>query len=246
MFIRKSGFSLIELLVVIAVIAILASILMPVFLSAKRSALKTVCASNLSHISKAMEMYTSDYNGFYPNTNDPYLWMGRRWRWPIWNYLETGAKYNPNDPNGPNQLTGKKNSVLACPSDPTPGNKWDKTSYGFSASFYHLPDQIDSMVTQQLYNGSFPSPPCVSMNVNTVSFPSQKVMVADWLGSHTASASGWWSWDGSRNYLFADGHIKYLDANRILKAISPIAGVNRTAYPDINLTTNGIMGKDID
>lgn len=45
-----SGFTLIELLVVIAIIAILASILFPVFAQAKNSAKKIASASNMKQI----------------------------------------------------------------------------------------------------------------------------------------------------------------------------------------------------
>lgn len=64
--IRNKGFTLIELLVVIAIIAILASILFPVFAKARWSARKTVCLSNMKQIGLAMMMYSQDYDESYP------------------------------------------------------------------------------------------------------------------------------------------------------------------------------------
>lgn len=60
------GFTLIELLVVIAIIAILAAILFPVFASAKASAQRSACCSNLRQIGVALLIYTDDNNGRYP------------------------------------------------------------------------------------------------------------------------------------------------------------------------------------
>ena len=58
-----SGFTLIELLVVIAIIAILAAILFPVFIAAKETSRRTVCASNLKQYGLAASMYAEDNNG---------------------------------------------------------------------------------------------------------------------------------------------------------------------------------------
>jgi prepilin-type N-terminal cleavage/methylation domain-containing protein len=80
---RKTGFTLIELLVVIAIIAILASILFPVFARARESARRTSCLSNLKQLGLGVQMYTQDYdervppayqyNG--PTANELYSWM---------------------------------------------------------------------------------------------------------------------------------------------------------------------------
>ena len=61
-----SGFTLIELLVVIAIIAILASILFPVFARARSQARKTVCLSNMKQIGLSLMMYAQDYDETYP------------------------------------------------------------------------------------------------------------------------------------------------------------------------------------
>ena len=62
----RRGFTLIELLVVIAIIAILAAILFPVFASARESARRTTCVSNLRQLGMAAHMYAGDYDELFP------------------------------------------------------------------------------------------------------------------------------------------------------------------------------------
>jgi prepilin-type N-terminal cleavage/methylation domain-containing protein len=62
----RRGFTLIELLVVIAIIAILASILFPVFARARENARRTSCVSNLKQIGLGMMQYVQDYDEAYP------------------------------------------------------------------------------------------------------------------------------------------------------------------------------------
>ena len=66
MFVLHRGFTLIELLVVIAIIAILASILFPVFSQAKEAAKRTATLNNFKQVGTAMLMYVGDNDDCYP------------------------------------------------------------------------------------------------------------------------------------------------------------------------------------
>jgi prepilin-type N-terminal cleavage/methylation domain-containing protein/prepilin-type processing-associated H-X9-DG protein len=68
---RKQGFTLIELLVVIAIIAILASILFPVFARARENARRASCSSNLKQLALGMNMYAQDYDEKFPKIDGP-------------------------------------------------------------------------------------------------------------------------------------------------------------------------------
>ena len=238
----SAGFTLVELLVVIAVIATLAAILAPVFQGAKRSAKLATCQSNLSQIGRGIAAYTSDHDGCYPNTGDPYLWQGRRWRWPVKQYVGFHAAYDTTNSDGASQLTGVNNNILACPGDLTPGAVYDRTSYDYSASFYHTPAQVNSITDKDQLRLAFaatePSPPCATVRASEVRYATKKVLVAEWLTYHSQKQVWMWEWGGERVCLFTDGHVMRVPMNRIHTASD--------GWPDINVTIDGVAGKDVD
>ncbi|MCS7225029.1 MAG: DUF1559 domain-containing protein, partial [Armatimonadetes bacterium] len=65
------AFTLIELLVVIAIIAVLASILFPVFSQAREKARQTACVSNMKNLSLAVTQYVQDHDEAFPFHRTP-------------------------------------------------------------------------------------------------------------------------------------------------------------------------------
>jgi prepilin-type N-terminal cleavage/methylation domain-containing protein/prepilin-type processing-associated H-X9-DG protein len=67
---NSQAFTLIELLVVITIIGILAVLVVPTLGKARRSALRTSCASNLKQVGTAVKMYLLDHNSVFPPLSD--------------------------------------------------------------------------------------------------------------------------------------------------------------------------------
>jgi hypothetical protein len=54
----------------------------------------------------------------------------------------------------------------------------------------------------------------------------------------STKGADWGSWDGAPNYGLVDGHARYLRARPIRPAANGL--------PDINLTVDGLSGRDVD
>ena len=97
-------FTLIELLVVIAIIAILASMLLPALNSARESAKKISCNSNLKTLGSTIMFYRNDNDGYFPYASTAT---------PTW-ADKIGASYLKKRENDSTKSAG--NGVFLCPS----------------------------------------------------------------------------------------------------------------------------------
>ena len=91
----NKSFTLIELMVVIAIIAILASLLLPVLGKARKKAYSVVCKNQLKQIGLSMFMLTEDNYGFLPHVraDDPNP-RSKTWTWAVAPYLGVGRQEN--------------------------------------------------------------------------------------------------------------------------------------------------------
>jgi prepilin-type N-terminal cleavage/methylation domain-containing protein len=67
----KRAFTLVEMLVVIAIIAILAGLLLPALVRARKEAQKTACLSNQKQVGLYFQMYRTDNNQRMPSFRNP-------------------------------------------------------------------------------------------------------------------------------------------------------------------------------
>jgi hypothetical protein len=200
---------------------------MPALSKARAIAMRIKCAHNLKQIHLAMNLYLNANQNTFPCAQDPlpggyWLWMGR-WRTFLERYLNTG-------------ITGKNPSVLVCPQDTTFKSTHEPFSYAYSMTFYHSPDQIDTMNSvEDTYLIARPSKP---QRGSAVARPSGKILMGEWFSNHSpvVGDQGWWCWRGRRYYLFADGRVDYIEAEHIRAA--------RDWLPDANLTIHGVKGID--
>lgn len=132
---RPRGFTLVELLVVIAIIGVLVALLLPAVQSARESARRMSCASNLRQIGLAMQNYHDTNQGFPIGTTNPNglvtTVVNSHWTWPsrILPFIEQSGLYQQlNVGNGSVPAAGSTTQLgqlvmtpiksFMCPSDP--------------------------------------------------------------------------------------------------------------------------------
>lgn len=208
----KRAFTLIELLVVIAIIAILASILFPVFAQAKAAAKKTAALSNLKQIGTALHIYVADYDDHMFSTRDS-PWggfgsdPGEVATWPeiLLPYTKNSDIYfSPEDKlSSKGETSFAINAYLEYP--------WSMTAIGRPAETIYLMDRTDIAPTppgdpEEHYSWWLFTNPAitdVSQLPGTLDWPSVYVQVAP--ERYGGKVGG---------YLFLDSHAKMMKFER--------------------------------
>ena len=244
----RKGFTLIELLVVIAIIALLSAILFPVFARARENARKTSCLNNQKQLGLALAQYTQDNDerlipytttgGSFPDPAVP-NWTAWAWNRDIQPYL-------------------KSIQVIRCPSESRNGD----TSYGYNMtlgtngrSIADVP-LVSKTVAFADVIGHTPTTPqqCLVFLIPSGTggnrHMSRKLvnpanLAAGYTDSGGSSVAGrihaTRHLDGA-NYLFVDGHVKwmhYVDASS-----SDMPSGYRQAPPrlDLDWDCDGLVG----
>ena len=199
------GFTLIELLVVIAIIAVLAAILFPVFLSARKRAYRTACAANLKQIGLAVTLYAGD--------NDEKLMPGHSLPIPDPVTGDDAAGWA-----GAGNVYARAPRVFVCPTD----GGTARTVGG--ETFFPLTYFFNVNLSASQTPGGLPlsglTAPAATVLVTEVTggFTAQPARLNDPDESESGMANRFLSvdspvanrHDGGRNFLLADGHVRWL------------------------------------
>ena len=151
---KTRGFTLIELLVVIAIIAILASILFPVFARVREKARATSCLSNVKQMGLAIEQYKQDYDSKYPFAR----WKGGSEHW----YNHFLGPYI------------KNNQVQICPSKPD----W-RIGYSYNWAFGYDIGTDDSKISSTLSFCGVNIPAYSGVSDAIITHPAQSIVLLD-------------------------------------------------------------------
>ena len=226
---RVHGFTLIELLVVIAIIAILASILFPVFAQARGKARQTACLSNMKQIMLAELQYTQDYDethtyvygqgpvSAWHQLLEPYTKNRQIFQCPSDTYDRGTAARNPD---GSNVVPSAAPAVVSY-SLTLPWGDWGG-NYGASNS----PDSkivspASTIFISERWNG---------YHMFTVGWAAD-----NWCDDSeflSSSLPGATAHSGGSNYAFADGHAKWLRFEQTVQRQGNQAPVTDTnAFP---------------
>jgi len=187
----KQGFTLVELLVVIAIIGVLVALLLPAVQYARSSARSTQCKSNLRQIGLALDRYVDK--------------QGARGKFPDAANMTVSVKQTP--PPKPNlrevlaNLTENNSELFHCPSDRIdPADVFIVNDTEYDTYF----DQEGLSYEYKVKSAANKSREQIRNDNNSSS--SSRI----WIVYDCGSFHGPEGQDGSRNYMYLDGHVDAL------------------------------------
>lgn len=149
---RKAAFTLIELLVVIAIIAILAGLVLPVLAKARDQAKRTACASNLSQLGKAMQIFASvpAHHNTFPTSDPVDVYKSVNWLYGD-RYVKDFRMFScPGKPLKDNDLKALHRVVDDAD---VPNGTMDRTTLSYGYDPGHTDDHGDTVIMSDCPDG---------------------------------------------------------------------------------------------
>lgn len=241
----RPGFTLIELLVVIAIIAILASILFPVFARARENARRSSCASNLKQVGLGILQYVQDFDERMPYDQSPVqtcpngLCTNTSWRGLLQPYIKSFQVFDCPSNSGLKRSDGYIYGISEDYSAnisywgytyPGCGNAcgaFGFSNYGTSFTLWTPPNLAQFTNSSQTITVL----ETVQVNDNAMGWAANEDPLRPYLfNGHLATA----------NYLFMDGHVKALKPLATISAANGGAGsVNMWSRTGDDFSSNG-------
>jgi prepilin-type N-terminal cleavage/methylation domain-containing protein/prepilin-type processing-associated H-X9-DG protein len=189
--VRQTGFTLVELLVVISIIGVLIALLLPAIQAARESARRSQCTSNLRQVGLAIEQYLQSQgtNGKFPNCA---------------NYTKSIPTDLPSlmEVIGPwceiTDATKEKSELFHCPSD----RDYPDAEQSGHVTFFDAQGTSYEYDPGGRYRGKTRMQVLLGRDRNE---PRSSTIV--WIANDFDNFHGSEREDGSRNYLYLDGHV---------------------------------------
>lgn len=210
---HQAGFTLIESLVVITIIGVLAAIVFPVLGQFRDSAHASRCGANLRQVGLALELFTQDNRGFYPEKAN-------------------GTSQSTNGCDYASQLImagyiNKRSGIFSCPADPGLSQKLVPSNEE-PLSYRYISPTMDPGYGNGVYGKR--------RRKTSIQTPGSTVMLTEWhsrsdgiifgiqyKSDNTVYCVGGASFDteaktkvssghrhGARSFLFFDGHAAFM------------------------------------
>jgi prepilin-type N-terminal cleavage/methylation domain-containing protein/prepilin-type processing-associated H-X9-DG protein len=234
----RKAFTLIELLVVIAIIAILASILFPVFGRARENARRSSCQSNLKQIGLGIAQYSQDYDEKMVPSRVT-IGYAAPWAQLVQPYIKSTQLFRC--PSNTSPATSAMNNLTVAQT----GNAGLLIPLSYGANAGSESNTSGPNGARPMQDGANTPSIAAFENVSTtivvseINQPTANGGLGDWddklfdsgrIYNATLGSSNMTNHLGTTNFLFADGHVK------ALKPMGTIAGgVNQWI---INTQTN--------
>jgi len=208
----RSAMTLVEVLVVLGILAVLASLLLPVLGRSKSIPKGAVCRANQHQISLAFQQYSADYNDYYPQHNS----------WPnvggAQGLLAGNGGMVPPIQRPLNKYTGDI-KLFKCPSDSGVEVSGDMHSKGLSCfqawgNSYIVPIGYDQRRVRHVTGILLlPSTNSAHFSIKTSDIamsPSNKTIQGDWPWFLSDGLDRPWHNSRDNLVLFGDGHVEGL------------------------------------
>lgn len=239
------AFTLIELLVVIAIIAILAAILFPVFARARENARKASCLSNLKQIGIAFAQYTQDYD-----ENTVPLRVGNAsslsfsWNMCIEPYLKSTQVFMCPSNKGQDSTGKDKNMTYSYNMNTAGAPLANLSSFALPSQTVHIIDAEGANLASNQSLVFFIGYRDLTGNEQGRILTANTVVPATGAGSCRQEAiSSTTIHLGGMNYMFVDGHAKWLPYTLGGRSISckPIPESHKVNGAEVGLHREGVI-----